>query len=339
MMKSAYLREPNTIIIKEIEKPAHREGYALIKVKSMGICGSDVGAFRGVNPLVSYPRVIGHELVGVIEEIGENRRNLKKGDRVVIDPYLYCGECYPCSLGRANCCENLKVLGVQTDGGMTEYLLHPAHLLVPIPEGIPWELAPISEPLTISLHALHRAKLSTGQRIVINGAGAIGMLAAMAATAYGAEPILIDTVEERLAYARGIGVAHTICIPRQNAISEICDLTNGRMAEVVMEASGANAAIRACLDMAAFTGKIILTGWPKEETKLPTDVITRKELEIFGSRNSRGEFEEAVSMIAEGKVDAKAVLSKLICLDEVPEAIRELSEHPGRYLKINALVN
>ena len=338
-MKTVYLKEPDDVFIREIEKPAHREGYALVKVKSMGICGSDIGAFRGANPIVRYPVVLGHELAGVIEEIGENPRNLKKGDRVVIDPYIYCGECYPCSNGRTNCCENLKTLGVHTDGGMAEYLLHPAHMLVPIPGGISWELAPIAEPLTISLHGIHRAKLSAGQRIAINGAGAIGLLAAMAAAVYGAEPILVDTVEERLAYAREVGVAHTICIPRENALERIRELTNGRMAEVVMEASGAGAAIRACLDMAAFTGKIILTGWPKEETRLPTDVITRKELEVLGSRNSKGEFEEALSMIADGRINAKAILSKLISLDEVPDAIRELSEYPGRYLKINALAD
>jgi 2-desacetyl-2-hydroxyethyl bacteriochlorophyllide A dehydrogenase len=337
-MKTVYLKEPGKVFVQEAEKPAFREGHALIKIKSMGICGSDIGAFRGANPIVKYPVILGHELAGVVEEIsGENPRNVKKGDRVVIDPFIYCGKCYPCSIGRTNCCENLRTLGVHTDGGMAEYITHPAHLLVPIPDSLPWEFAPLAEPLAISLHGIHRAKLAAGGKMVINGAGAIGLLAAMAATVYGAEPILIDTVEERLAYAREVGVVHTICIPRQNALEEIRALTNGRMADVVMEASGAGPAIRACLDMAAFTGKIILTGWPKEETRLPTDFITRKELDVLGSRNSKGELEEALSMIAGGKIDAKAILSKLISLDEVPDAVRELSEYPGRYLKINAM--
>lgn len=338
-MKTVYLNKPGDIFIKETEKPVYKDGYAVVKIKSMGICGSDIGAFRGVNPIVSYPRIIGHELAGVIEEIGENPRGLKAGDRVVIDPYLYCGECYPCSLGRTNCCESMRCLGVHTDGGMCEYLLHPAHMLVPLPDSIPWELAPIAEPLTISLHGIHRAELSEGQYIAINGAGAIGLLAAMAAIAYGAVPILVDTVPERLEYAKGLGVTHTVCVPEQNALEKIRELTGGRMAEAVLEASGASSAIRACLDMAAYTGKIALTGWPKEETKLPTDIITKKELDILGSRNSKGEFDEATSMIADGRVNAKAVLSKLICIDEVPEAVRELSEHPGRYLKINAVAD
>lgn len=338
-MKSAYLKEPNDISIKEIEKPVYKEGYAIVKIKAMGICGSDIGAFRGANPIVSYPRIIGHELAGIVEEIGENPANLKKGDRVVIDPYLWCGHCYPCLLGRTNCCETLKCLGVHTDGGMTEYLLHQAHMLVPLPESIPWELAPLSEPLTIALHGLHRAKLAAGQHIAINGAGPIGILAALGAIAYGAEPILVDPVEERLAHARGLGIKHTIFIPKENPIEEIRKITNGRMAEAVMEASGANEAIRASLDMVSYAGKVVLTGWPKKETLLPTNIITTKELDVLGGRNSKNEFGEALELIASGKVNARAVLSKVIRLEEVPDAVRELSEYPGRYLKIVALTD
>ncbi|OQB23745.1 MAG: putative zinc-type alcohol dehydrogenase-like protein YjmD [Firmicutes bacterium ADurb.Bin182] len=338
-MKSVYLKEPNDIKIKQIDKPVFKEGYALIRIKSFGICGSDIGAFRGVNPIVSYPRIIGHELAGIVEEIGENQAGLKKGDRVVIDPYLWCGKCYPCSLGRTNCCETLKCLGVHVDGGMTEYLLHPAHMLVPLSESIPWELAPLSEPLTISIHGIHRANVKAGQRIAINGAGTIGLLAALASMAYGAEPILVDPVEERLNNARKLGVKHTVCIPAQNAAERIREITNGRMAEVVMEASGSNQAIRSCLDMVSYAGKIVLTGWPKNETTLPTNIITTKELDVLGGRNSKNEFGEALELIDSGKVNVRAVLSKLINIDDVPDAVRELSEYPERYLKIVALTD
>lgn len=337
-MKSVCIERPNDIGIKETGKPVYQEGYAVVKIKSMGICGSDIGAFRGVNPIVSYPRIIGHELAGIVEEIGENPNNLKQGDRVVIDPYLWCGHCYPCSLGRTNCCETLRCLGVHTDGGMTEYILHPAHMLVPLQDSIPWELAPLSEPLTISLHGIHRAKLEAGQHIAIFGAGTIGLLAALGAIAYGAEPILIDPVEERLAHARSLGVQHTICIPKQNTKEEIQRITGGRMAEVVMEASGANEAIRSCLDIVSYAGKIVLTGWPKQETLLPTNLITTKEVDVLGGRNSKNEFPEALALMESGKVNIKAVLSKVIGIDEVPEAVREMSAYPERYLKIVAMI-
>lgn len=318
--------------------PERKKGEALIRVKAVGICGSDIGAYRGLNPLVTYPRIIGHEIAGEIVEIDENEKGLKAGDRVIADPYLFCGHCYPCSIHRTNCCENLRVLGVHVDGGMKEYMTHPANMLVRAPESMVWEHLPLSEPMTIALHAIHRTKLKAGEHIAVNGAGAIGVLIALCAMAYGAAPIMVDLVEERLAFARSLGVTHTINPTKENMLEAIGRITNGRMAEVVVEASGANAAIRNTLDMVSYAGRIALTGWPKKETPLPTDMITKKELNVLGSRVSVGEFEEALSLMESGKVDAKAILSKVVTLDEIPEALAEQSEHPDRYLKINALV-
>lgn len=337
-MKSVYLETPGKIGIKEVEKPVRKENEALIKLKSVGICGSDIGAYRGSNPLVSYPRIIGHELAGEVLEIGENSKGIKVGDRVIVDPYMYCGECYPCSIGRTNCCTDLKVLGVHIHGGMVEYFTHKSEMLYKVPDNIPWEEVPAAEPLTISLHAIHRTKVKAGEHVVIIGAGAIGLLAALAVKAYDATPILMDVVDERLNFARELGIDNTINAMDKDAIKKIAEITNGRMAEVVIEASGANAAIRNSLDYVSNAGRIALTGWPKVETSLPTNIFTVKELDIVGSRTSAGEFEEALKMISEGIIDVKPIISKVIKLDEVPEAVQELSEHPERYLKINAIL-
>lgn len=337
-MKSVYLESPNNIKIKEVEKPVRKENEALIKIKSVGICGSDIGAYRGVNPLVSYPRIIGHELAGEVVEIGENSKGIKPGDKVIIDPYIYCGKCYPCSIGRTNCCTDLKVLGVHIDGGMVEFFTHPSELLWKVPDNISWEQVPAAEPLTIALHAIHRTKVTAGEHVVIIGAGAIGLLAALSAIAYDANPILLDIVDERLSFANGIGIKHTINAMDKDAVEKIKQITNGRMAEVVIEASGSNAAIRNTLDYVSNAGRVALTGWPKKETSLPTNLFTMKEIDIRGSRTSAGEFEEALKLISEGTVDVKSIISKVIKLEEVPEAVKELSEHPERYLKINALI-
>lgn len=337
-MKSVYLESPNNIKIKEVEKPVRKENEALIKIKSVGICGSDIGAYRGVNPLVSYPRIIGHELAGEVVEIGENSKGIKAGDKVIIDPYIYCGKCYPCSIGRTNCCTDLKVLGVHIDGGMVEFFAHPSELLWKVPDNIPWEQVPAAEPLTIALHAIHRTKVTAGEHVAIIGAGAIGLLAALSAMAYNAVPILLDIVDERLSFANEIGIKHTINAMDKDAVEKIKEITNGRMAEVVIEASGANAAIRNTLDYVSNAGRVALTGWPKKETSLPTNLFTMKEIDIRGSRTSAGEFEEALELISEGTVDVNSIISKVIKLEEVPEAVKELSEHPERYLKINALI-
>lgn len=338
-MKSVYMKKPWDITLLETEVPRPKEGQALIKVKSVGICGSDVGAYRGVNPLISYPRVIGHEVAGEVVEIPENKKGIKAGDRVIVDPYLYCGHCYPCSIGRTNCCTDLKVLGVHVDGGMGEYFTHPADMLIKVPDDMEWEMVPLAEPLTIALHGLHRAGLSAGEHIAINGAGPIGLMAAMAAIEYKAIPIMIDIVDERLEKAKSVGVTHTVNLMKEDFVQRVSEITNGRMAEVVMEASGANSAIRGTLDIVSNAGRIILTGWPKDSTSIPTDLITKKEVDIRGARTSAGEFEEAIALIYENKINMKALLSEVVSLEELPQAVANIEKNPGDYLKVVGVFN
>ena len=337
-MKAVYMEKPWNIEISDVQMPKPKEGEALLRVKSAGICGSDIGAFRGTNGLVSYPRIIGHEIAGEVISIPENNKNgIKPGDRVIVDPYLYCGHCYPCSIGRTNCCVDLKVLGVHVDGGMAEYFCHPADMLLKVPDDMPWDIIPLAEPMTIALHGIHRLNLKAGEHIAINGAGPIGLLAAMVALHYGAEPIMIDLVKERLDFAKSLGVRYTINLREEDLVEKVSEYTNGRMAECVMEASGANSAIRATLDIVSHAGRIALTGWPKQETPIPTDMITRKEVDVRGARTSAGEFPEAIDLIYHQKVDARRILTKVISIDEAPETIRDIEKNPGNYMKVNIL--
>lgn len=334
-MKAVKIEKPGEVGVVTLEKPVPGPGEALIKVMSAGICGSDIGAFRGSNVLVSYPRVIGHELAGIIESIPEdNPKGFKVGDKVIVDPYLYCGSCYPCSIGRTNCCTSLHVLGVHVDGGMAEYFCHPADMLVKMPEDMSWTDAALAEPLTISLHGIHRGGLKAGEYCAIIGAGPIGLLAGMIAQAYGAHAILLDLVQERLDFAKELGIEYTINSGKEDPEKRIFEITGGVMAQQVMECSGANAAIRSTLDYVSNAGRITLTGWPKKETPLPTDAITRKEVDIRGARTSAGEFEEAIELIYTKKVDAAKILTKIISVDEAPETIRDIEKNPGNYMKV-----
>ena len=155
------MEKPWNIEISDVQMPKPKEGEALLRVKSAGICGSDIGAFRGTNGLVSYPRIIGHEIAGEVISIPENNKNgIKPGDRVIVDPYLYCGHCYPCSIGRTNCCVDLKVLGVHVDGGMAEYFCHPADMLLKVPDDMPWDIIPLAEPLTIYPQVLENVRVT-----------------------------------------------------------------------------------------------------------------------------------------------------------------------------------
>lgn len=339
-MRAVKFPEPWKVECIDIPEPVAKEGEALIKVRSAGICGSDIGAFRGTNPLVSYPRVIGHEVAGEILSIPEdNPRGLKVGDHVIVDPYLYCGECYPCSIGRTNCCTSLHVLGVHVEGGMCETFAHPADMLWKLPDDMPWDIAPMAEPLTIALHGIHRGGLKAGEHVAIIGAGPIGLLAAMSAIAYGAEPILIDLVDERLEMAKELGVKYVINSGKENLVAKVAEYTDGRMAELVMECSGANPAVRSTLDIVANAGRITLTGWPKKETPLPTDAITRKEVDIRGARTSAREFEEAIELIHSGKVNVRALLTKVVSIADAPAAIMDIEKNPGDYMKVDVVMD
>ena len=221
---------------------------------------------------------------------------------------------------------------------MAEYFVHPESMLVRLPDDMPWDLAPIAEPLTIALHGIHRGGLKAGEYAAIIGAGPIGMLAAMTALAYGAEPIMIDLVEERLLQAKQLGVRYTIDLRKENAEEKVREYTGGNMAHLVMECSGANAAVRSTLDLVCNAGRITLTGWPKNETPLPTDVITKKEVDIRGARTSSNEFEEAIRLIHSGQVDARQILTKTVSLDEAADTIRDIEKNPGNYMKVNVMI-
>ena len=337
-MKTVLLKKPGEIGISDIETTTRLEGQILIKVRSAGICGSDIGAYKGVNPLVSYPRIIGHEIAGEVVEVATDETEFKVGDRVILEPYVYCGKCYPCSIGHTNCCENLTVRGVHIEGGMAEYVSHPRHLLHKVPESIPWHLVPMAEPLVIAMHAIKQAETISGQHVVVTGAGQIGLLAAQYALTLGAIPIVVDPVDERLTLARTLGVTHTINPVGCDAVAEILSITQGRMAEAVIECSGAAPAIRGAVDYVSYAGHIALVGWPKGDIPMPTALFTKKELTIRGSRNSVGQFPESLRLIAEGKVNVEALLTKTVSMDETPATVADIAEHPDKYLKVTCVL-
>ena len=337
-MKTVCLKQPGDISLVDVPEQRREPGQVLIKVRSAGICGSDIGAYKGVNPLVSYPRVIGHEIAGEVVEVADDEQEFKVGDRVILEPYVYCGKCYPCSIGHTNCCENLTVRGVHIEGGMAEYVSHPRHLLHKVPAGIPWHLVPMAEPLVIAMHAVQQAEVAAGQHVVVTGAGQIGLLAAQYALTLGAVPIVVDPVDERLALARSLGVAHTVNPAGADAVAGILSITGGRMAEAVIECSGDARAIRGAVDYVSYAGHIALVGWPKGDIPMPTALFTKKELTVRGSRNSVGQFPESLRLIAEGKVNVEALLTKTVSMDETPAIVADIAAHPEKYLKVTCVL-
>ena len=335
-MKAVVLNGPGEIGMKEIPAPEPGEGWPLIRIKAAGICGSDVNSYQGKGQKLVYPLVLGHEAAGeVVSVSGESK--FKPGDDVIIEPYLYCGLCYPCSLGRRNCCEQLKCLGVHTDGTMSEFITHPDDLLHLKPEGMSWEEAAFAEPLTIATHGVHRLRPKSGEYGAIVGAGTIGILTALYLKTLGVVPIMIDVLESRLETARSLGIEKTVLSDGTPPVDEVKRITSGRGAEMVFEISGSISGVSDTLHLASYCGRISLTGWPGGAATLETSLITRKELEVFGSRNSAGEFPEAIELIHEAKIPAAKIITNTIGFNDLPDAIRLIAESPTETLKCIAL--
>jgi hypothetical protein len=340
-MKAIYLERPGLVYVRDVKKPVASKGEILVRMQSMAICGSDVAAYRGVNPLVSYPRIIGHELAGVIESMAtENTagRSLHVGQRVVLEPYVSCGVCYPCLIGRSNSCVDLKVLGVHIEGGMSEYFAYSEKLVHPIPDTFSALQAACVEPVTIALHSVHRGAVRAGEHVVVFGAGPIGNLIAQVVKSYGAIPIVVDVLSERLKLSKELGADFVINALEMDVAAMVKDMTGGRMAECVIEATGALPVIRQTIDVVANAGRVVLTGHPKSDVELPTGLFIKKELDVRGSRTSVGEFPEAIAMIATGNVNVDRIVSASVDFEELPQYLMNMADEPQRYVKVVGII-
>lgn len=334
-MKALYMEKMGTTALADMLMPAVPKDWALIKMRKCGFCGTDVAGYLGLADNYRYPVVIGHEAVGTIVEIDENNdRGLKVGDRVTCEPYTSCGVCYACRKGRYNNCERLSVTGCHQDGMFAEYHSHPVHLIHKIPDSMTDREACIVEPLAIGLNATKRLDVQPGEVCAVAGSGAIGILCALACKARGGIPIICDVLDERLAYAKAVGLPYVCNSAREDFVQYIRKVNHGALADCFYEASGATEVCQHMVDYVENTGRIVLVGWTHAQFTFDKDAIIRKEVDIFGSRNASNCFPGAIDLIASGYVQAEKLITREICLDQALDTLKEMAEHPESYLKI-----
>ncbi|MBC8234734.1 zinc-binding alcohol dehydrogenase family protein [bacterium] len=334
-MKAISIDKPRSVGIIDVAEPKVRKNEAIVKIKIAGICGSDLGSYLGTFSLVTYPRVPGHELAGEIVEISKNDRGLAVGDRVTIEPLVRCGHCYPCRIGRYNCCENLTVMGVHIDGGMQEYFRAPVHLVHKLPDDMHFDKAALIEPLTIGIHSVNRSKLSKGETALILGAGPIGLVILVVAKSRGAKVISVDLLESRLEQAREFGADYTINPSAENVKSAVEQITKGEMANVVFEAIGARETIENTIYLVSYAGRIVMTGYAHEPALFrEPQLITKKELDVLGSRNSQNDFPNAIRFIQSSKFHLTRLITHLFPYTEVRRAFSILETKSEPVTKI-----
>jgi threonine dehydrogenase-like Zn-dependent dehydrogenase len=330
-MKAVTVKAPSEAALADIPEPTPTEGHALLRVRMVGMCGSDLSTFRGANPLVSYPRVLGHEVAATVLEPGKS--NIPAGSNVTILPYTNCGRCASCRRGRTNACQFNQTLGVQRDGAMTELISVPADKLYPARLSLR-DLA-LVEPMTVGAHAAARGRVSKDDIVAVFGCGGVGLGAISAAAFRGATVIAIDVDEAKLEIARKSGATHLIHSIHDNLHDRLQELTEGRGPDVIIEAIGLPATFRAAVEEVAFTGRVVYIGYAKENVAYETRLFVQKELDIMGSRNAMpDDFREVIRMLEVGGFPTEDAVSLIVKLDDAPQALVEWSNSPSKFTKI-----
>lgn len=316
-MKVITCTEPGKMEEIVVAKPEILEGgEVIVAIKRVGICGTDIHAFGGNQPFFSYPRVLGHELAGIIEATASDVENIQVGDKVTIIPYLHCGECLACKSGKTNCCTEMQVLGVHVDGGMAEYLKVPASHVFVVNE-LSLNDAAMVEPLSIGAHAVRRATIQEGETVLIIGAGPIGLGAARFAKLQGAKTIMMDISEERLQFAEEWAACDRTVTVSEDAIEKLKEVNNGSLPSIVMDATGNKQSMTNAFNYVNHGGKLVYVGLVKDTITFFDPDFHAKELTLLGSRNATKEdFEYVISCLEKGQVKSSYVTNR-INFDEV----------------------
>jgi 2-desacetyl-2-hydroxyethyl bacteriochlorophyllide A dehydrogenase len=316
-MQIIVCEEPGKMVLTHGEKPAIKEGYAQIRIRRIGVCGTDLHAFEGTQPYFNYPRILGHELSGELVE-PNGAPGFKKGEIVTFIPYFNCGVCIACRSGKPNCCAKINVCGVHVDGGMAEYLNVPAYSLVH-GDGLSYDDLALVEPLAIGAHGIRRAGVRPGEYVLVIGAGPIGLGIMEFARIAGAKVIAMDLNAKRLEFCRDrLKVDHIVNVSTENVPEQLATITNGDMPAVVIDATGNLKAINAGFQYMAHGARYVLVGLQKEDISFNHPEFHKREATLMSSRNAtREDFEHVIASMKKGLVQPSNYITHRIQFDKV----------------------
>ncbi|MFP6584528.1 MAG: zinc-binding alcohol dehydrogenase family protein [Candidatus Hydrogenedentota bacterium] len=333
--------KPDHSHIIEIDPPGDlAPEEVMLNIKTMGICGTDLSSYRGVNPLVSYPRVPGHEISATIEALGSDVPDtFKIGDTVTVYPYTSCGKCGACRNGRNQACEFNATLGVQREGAFTERFAQPWQKLIPA-DGLSYAETALIEPMAVGFHAVERGEVTHTDTVVVIGCGAIGLSVITGAVARGAKVVAVDIDDHKLDVANEIGAVELINSADTDLVKRVMELTADVGADVVVEAVGLPITFTAAIDAVCYTGRVVYIGYAKEHVSYDTALFVKKELNIRGSRNATHEnFEDVIRTLRETNLPIDKIISKTVPLAEAPAAIDHWDKKGRDLIKIHVTIN
>jgi 2-desacetyl-2-hydroxyethyl bacteriochlorophyllide A dehydrogenase len=334
-MRGVILREPGLLESIETEPPGPlAPGEALVRVESVGICGTDIHAFRGRQPFFNYPRILGHELGVVVEAAPDGGHTIKEGDRCSIEPYLNCGHCRACRQGRTNCCASLQCMGVHCDGGMRERIHVPIEKLHRS-EKLPTEQLALVETLCIGCHAVDRAGVQKGDICVVVGVGPIGLAVLQHVQLRGAHAIVLDVNAERLDFCQtGFGVTEIVDVSAAEPVAALSDMTEGEMASVVFDATGNPGSMEKAFDFAGQGARVVMVGLHVENVTFADPDFHRRELTILSSRNALPhDFQSVISNMETGLIDVAPWVTHRCSIGDLPSVFDEWITPEARVTK------
>lgn len=335
-MKAFTIDAPGKTGLRDLAEPVLEPDDVLLRVRTVGFCGSDLNTFRGLNPMVQYPRIPGHEIAGIIEATGAMvPGDFKVGQAVTLSPYTSCGKCPACRADRPNCCQHNETLGVQREGALTAYLAVPWRKLFTSAKLNLRELA-LVEPLTVGFHAVDRARVRATDTVAVLGCGAIGLGAIAGAAARDATVIAVDIDDDKLAIASQAGADLTLNTRDRDIAQALRDATDGDGPAVVIEAIGLPLTFRAAVEAVAFAGRVVYIGYAKEPVTYETKLFVQKELDIYGSRNAEPQnFEDVIKLLEGKKFPVDAMISSVVPIEEAGDALQSWADDPARVTKIH----
>ena len=335
-MKALVLKEYNFFEYEEVPIPAIMNNDVLIQVKACGICGSDVHGMDGSTGRRIPPLIMGHEASGIIVDTGAGVTQFKKGDRVTFDSTIYCGTCYFCRRGNINLCDNRRVLGVSCDeyrqhGAFAEYVAVPQHIVYPLPDGLSFEHASMVEPLSVAFHAVERTPKSLNDTAVVVGSGMIGLLTIQALRAAGCGTIIaVDVDKDRLKQAQNLGADIGLNSQSEDVIEKIKHITDGRRADSAFEIVGTTPAFKTALVSLRKGGHLTLVGNLSPHIEMPLQIAVTREITLYGSCASCGEYPACLDMMARGSVNVGVLISATAPLSEGASWFKRLyGREPG----------
>lgn len=316
-MKNLVCTQPGQLEYHETDEPPSRAGHVILKIKRIGVCGTDLHAYEGTQPFFSYPRILGHELAGEVADINGSH-SFSIGEAVTFVPYFNCGKCIACRNGLPNCCVSIQVCGVHIDGGMREYLSVPVSSLVKS-NGLNLDELALVEPLAIGAHGIARARLQEGEYVLVIGAGPIGLATMEFARIAGARVIALDINAQRLQFCSDrLKVEHILNPLSEDVWQTLRDITSGDMPQVVIDATGNRAAISGTLQYLAHGGRIVLIGLQKEDFSFNHPEFHKRETSLLSSRNAtRKDFEQVISAMNEKLLDPAVYITHRVNFGEV----------------------